>query len=176
MPSLRYGDKSVRRSRRSAEIVGVGLDLKPHGRGGDDMIIEAVLVAVGDCGLPRSESHPHLRVGVAGPVPPRQRVGAKRLLPLELQDPLSRVRIAGLGGLRTCSRIRATVMGPQVAKCVVRIKTRASSSASVQPMPGRPAKDVWDSARACPSRHRASFRPRSREDPSSSGSVGQPAT
>src|SRR3954451_18328215 len=67
-----------------AEIVGVGLKLEPDGPRGNEVIIEPVLVAISDRRFAGGEGHPPLRVGVARPIPARQRIGAERLLPFEL--------------------------------------------------------------------------------------------
>src|SRR5215208_4578471 len=63
------------------------------------MIAEPVLLAVSDCRIFRREFHADLRVGVARTVPSGERVGANRLLPLELEQPAAGVRLARLGGL-----------------------------------------------------------------------------
>jgi len=81
------------------KIVGVGLDLEPDGRGGDDVIVEPVLLAVGDCRFLRGKGDSDLGVGVAGSVPSRERVRPKRLLALEFKHPLAGPGISGLGGL-----------------------------------------------------------------------------
>ena len=71
----------------SAEIVGVGLDLHLQRSGRDQVILEPIALTEGDGLVPGLEVDAHLRVGVARPVPASQRVGAERLLTLELQQP-----------------------------------------------------------------------------------------
>ncbi len=82
----------------STKIVGVGLDLEPHGGCRNEVIIEPVSVAVGDRCFLRGEGDSHLSVGISRAVPAGQRIGVKRLLPLELEDPLTGIRFAGLRG------------------------------------------------------------------------------
>src|SRR5438270_12242535 len=81
----------------STEVVGVGLNLQPDRRGGHNVIAEPVLVAIGYCRVLGREVHPHLRVGVAGAIPASQRVRTEGLLPLKLEQPRARVRLARLG-------------------------------------------------------------------------------
>src|SRR5687768_6247801 len=61
------------------------------------MILQALALAEGDRLFLRLEVDLDLRVRVAGAVPAGQRVGPKRLLPLELQQPQAVVGLAGLG-------------------------------------------------------------------------------
>src|SRR5690349_6388022 len=91
---LRYGVSS---SANSAEIDGVGLELEPDRRCRDHVIIEPMLLAVSDRRIFVGKVHAHLRVGVAGPVPSRQRVGAKGLFAFELEQPAAGVRATRLG-------------------------------------------------------------------------------
>jgi hypothetical protein len=79
-----------------AEIVGVGLELQSDGRRGQDMVLEPMLLAISDRGIFRGERHAHLRIGVAGTIPAGERIGAKRLLPFELEQPQAGVRLARL--------------------------------------------------------------------------------
>src|SRR6185437_1784771 len=112
--------------RSSTEIVGVSLDFEPNRRRRHEMIVEPSAFAVGDRSLFRGENHPHLRVGVAGAVPAGQRIRPKRLLPLELEDPLAGIGLARLGRLAFVLEDARDGHAPQVAKRGLRIKTRAS--------------------------------------------------
>src|SRR6476646_2809316 len=97
-PTSAEGD-CLRYGRSSTKIVGVGLELEAHRCGGHDMVLKPVLVAVGDCRVLRLEGDAHLRPRVARSIPAGERVRAEGLLPLELQQPLAGIGLAGLRGL-----------------------------------------------------------------------------
>src|SRR4051794_25024281 len=84
-------------SASSAEIVGVSLELEAHGRGGDHVVVEPMLLAVSDRRFAGREVHSDLRVRIARAVPARERIGTKRLFPFEFEQPGPAVGFAGLG-------------------------------------------------------------------------------
>ena len=97
LPPSSAGRDCLRYELISTKIVGVGLKAQPDRRRRDDVVAEAVPIAVGDRRLLARESHPDLRIGVARAVPPGQRIGPKGLLPLKLEQPAARIGLAGLG-------------------------------------------------------------------------------
>jgi hypothetical protein len=82
--------------RTSTKIVGVGLQLEADRRRGHDVVLEPMFVTIGDRRVLRLEVDPHLRAGIARPVPAGQRIGAKRLLALKLQEPFASIGLSGL--------------------------------------------------------------------------------
>src|SRR6478672_3955357 len=89
------------------------------------MIVEPALLAVGDRRFLAVERDAHLRPRVPRPVPAGQRVGAERLLPLELEDPLARIGLSRLGGLALLLGDAGNGHAGQVAKCALQIKAAA---------------------------------------------------
>jgi hypothetical protein len=63
------------------------------------VVLEPVLVAVSDRRFLRPEIDPHLSIRIALAIPAGQRIRPERLLPLELQDPATGIRISRLGSL-----------------------------------------------------------------------------
>src|SRR5438270_4602102 len=82
-----------------AEIVGVGLELQPHGRRRDDVEFQPVLLAISDRGLFCRECEAHLRLGVARSVLSGQRISTLRLTALALELPAAGMSLARLGRL-----------------------------------------------------------------------------
>src|SRR3954463_11347390 len=81
LPPTSAGGSCLHYGRSSTEIVGVGLDLHPHGRGGGAGGGEPVFFAESDGALFGGKFHPHWGFGAAGPVPPGERVRPQRLPP-----------------------------------------------------------------------------------------------
>lgn len=82
-----------------AEIVRVGLDLEPWGNGGDKVIFKAVSPTIFDRRIRCREGQPNLGPGVARTRPSGERVGAKPLAALELEQPAAFASPPGLGCL-----------------------------------------------------------------------------
>src|SRR4051812_34471057 len=69
LPPSSAGAVCLQSTRSSTKIVGVGLQLQFHRRGGNEVVGKAVLVAISDrCFLARA-GDPHLGVGISGTVP-----------------------------------------------------------------------------------------------------------
>jgi len=83
----------------STEIVGVGLQLEADRRRGHNVVVEPLLVAIGNGRVLRREGHADLRIGVARPIPAGQRIGTQGLLAFELEQPAAGIRLSGLRGL-----------------------------------------------------------------------------
>lgn len=82
-----------------AEVVGVGLELELHRRRGNDVVIEAVFLGVGDCVLLGCEGETHLGGGVRIADPASQRIVTLGPIAFEFERPLARLCAAALGGL-----------------------------------------------------------------------------
>src|SRR6476620_4365484 len=106
---------------RSTEIVGVGLDLELDRWGEDDVVLQAVFSAVGDGRVLGLEGQAYLRAGIARAVPAGQRVGSKRLLALEFQEPAPGIGLARLGRPAFDFGDAGNRHGCDVAKCERRI-------------------------------------------------------
>ena len=82
-----------------AKIIGVGLKLEADRRRGDQMVIETVLLAVGNGRIARRKIQPDLWLGVGGAVPAGEWVRSQWIVALEFEQPLAGVRLSRLGGL-----------------------------------------------------------------------------
>src|SRR5438445_158768 len=96
LPPSSAGEDCLHYGRSSTKIIGVCLDLQSDRRRGNDVMFEAVFLAIADCGFLGRKVDAHLRVGVARPVPACQRIRPLRLLPFEFQQPVSGIRLARL--------------------------------------------------------------------------------
>src|SRR5438270_12210257 len=83
----------------STEIVGVSLYFHPDRRRWNEVMVEAVFLAIADRCFLRGEVDAHLRVGVPRPVPACQRIRPLRLLSFKFQQPVSCIRLARLRSL-----------------------------------------------------------------------------